>query len=57
MDNAYWVWISCVFAGWVFAGYGIYASEIKSAKLIAFWYLILALNIAGFFYFITFENL
>jgi hypothetical protein len=57
MDNAYWVWGMCVMAGWVLAGYGIHASGIESIKLKAFWYLTLFLNIAGFIYFITYENL
>ena len=56
-NNAYWVWGMCVMAGWVLAGYGIHASGIESTKLKAFWYLTLFLNIAGFIYFITFENL
>jgi len=50
-------WIACVFIGWIFAGYGIYASKIKDKKLLAFWYLTLFLNVLGFIYFITFENL
>jgi hypothetical protein len=57
MENAWWIWLSCVLAGWVLAGYGIYSSEIKSRKLLAFWYLTLFLNVLGFVYFVTFENL
>ena len=56
MENAWWIWVSCVFVGWFFAGYGIYASKIKSIKLLAFWYLTLFLNVLGFIYFVTLEQ-
>jgi|LauGreDrversion4_2_1035121.scaffolds.fasta_scaffold1466307_1 hypothetical protein len=56
MENLWWIWVSCVFAGWIFAGYGIYTSEIKERGFLAFWYLTLFLNVLGFIFFVTFEQ-
>jgi hypothetical protein len=56
MENLWWIWGSCVFAGWIFAGYGIYKSKIKEIGFLAFWYLTLLLNVLGFIYFVTLEQ-
>jgi hypothetical protein len=56
MENLWWIWVSCVLAGWIFAGYGIYTSKIKERGFLAFWYLTLFLNVLGFVYFVTFGN-
>ena len=57
MSLAFDLWIASVLFCWIFAGYGIYTSEVKSRSLLVCMYLGLVLNVTGFLYFITYENL
>lgn len=51
------LWLGSVLIGWFLAGFGIYAAEIESRPMLVFWCLALVLNVSGFIYFITYENL